>query len=116
MALSAEVGRPDLRLAGELPPVEEDHRFADGQFLGYLTDRRQGGRRQLVEHVIGDRFPVPLSPRDLAVGGLDDLGGFPGTAWSRTSGSGWARARSAAWGRAAIEGLRSMAVAAPQRW
>jgi hypothetical protein len=28
----------------ELPPVEEDHRFADGQFLGYLTDRCQGGR------------------------------------------------------------------------
>jgi len=30
-------------------PVEEDHRFADGQFLGYLTDRCQGGRWQPVE-------------------------------------------------------------------
>jgi hypothetical protein len=28
--------------AGELPPVEEDHRFADGQFRGYLTYRCQG--------------------------------------------------------------------------
>src|SRR5579862_2882422 len=39
------------RLAGELRPVEEDYRFADGQFLGYLTDRCQGGRWQLVELV-----------------------------------------------------------------
>jgi hypothetical protein len=28
---------------------EEDHRFADSQFLGYLTDRCQGGRWELVE-------------------------------------------------------------------
>ena len=55
-AFAADVGQVDehqrasldgaqpRRLACELPPVEEDHRFADGQFLGYLTDRCQGGR------------------------------------------------------------------------
>jgi hypothetical protein len=42
-------GAQPRRLAGELPPAEEDHRFADGQFLGYLADRGQGGRRQPVE-------------------------------------------------------------------
>jgi hypothetical protein len=42
------------RLACELAPVEEDHRFADDQFLGYLTDRCQGGRWQPVEQVIGN--------------------------------------------------------------
>src|SRR6202011_3749747 len=30
-------GAQPRRLACDLPPVEEDHRFADGQFLGYLT-------------------------------------------------------------------------------
>ena len=54
-------GAQSRRLACELPPVEEDHRFADGQFLGYLTDRCQGGRWQPVEQVIGDEFPMPLS-------------------------------------------------------
>ena len=49
------------RLACELPRVEEDHRFADGEFPGYLTDRCQGGRWQAVEQVIGDGFPVPVS-------------------------------------------------------
>ena len=64
-AFAADVGQVDehqrasldgaqpRRLASELPPVEEDHRFADGQFLGYLTDRCQGGRWQPVEYVIG---------------------------------------------------------------
>jgi hypothetical protein len=42
-------GAQPRRLARELPSVEEDHRFADGQFLGYLTDRCQGGRWQPVE-------------------------------------------------------------------
>ena len=37
-------GAQPWRFACELPPVEEDHRFADGQFLGHLTDRCQGGR------------------------------------------------------------------------
>jgi hypothetical protein len=37
-------GAQPRRVACELPPVEEDHRFADGQFLGDLTDRCQGGR------------------------------------------------------------------------
>jgi len=41
-------GAQPRRLACELPPVEEDHRFADGQFLGYLTDRCQGGSRRRV--------------------------------------------------------------------
>jgi hypothetical protein len=60
-AFAADVGQVDehqrasldgaqpRRLACELPPVEEDHRFADGQFHGYLADRGQGGRRQPVE-------------------------------------------------------------------
>jgi len=33
----------------QLPPVEKDHRFADDQFLGYLTDRCQRGGWQSVE-------------------------------------------------------------------
>jgi len=32
-------GAQPRRLACELPPVAEDHGFADGQFLGHLTDR-----------------------------------------------------------------------------
>jgi hypothetical protein len=28
------------RLTGEVPPVEKNHRFADGQFSGQLLDRR----------------------------------------------------------------------------
>jgi hypothetical protein len=47
-------------LAGELPSVEEDHRFADGQFLGYLTGRCQGSWGQFVEQVTGDGLPVPV--------------------------------------------------------
>ena len=54
-------GAQPWRLACELPPVEEDHRFADGQFLGRLTDRCQGGRWQSVEQVIGDGLPVPAT-------------------------------------------------------
>ena len=64
-------------LACELPPVEEDHRFAGGQVLGYLTDRCQGGRWQPVEQVIGDGFQCQSATYDLAVGCLNDLGGFP---------------------------------------
>jgi hypothetical protein len=48
------------RFAGELPPVEGDHRFADGQFRGYLTYFCQGGRWQLVEQVIGDGLLVSV--------------------------------------------------------
>ena len=36
-------GAQPRRLVCELPPVEEDHRFADGQFLGYLTLVHTGG-------------------------------------------------------------------------
>ena len=73
-AFAADVGQVDehqrasldgaqpRRLACELTPVEEDHRFADGQFLGYLTDRCQGGRWQAVEQVIGDGFPSASQP------------------------------------------------------
>jgi hypothetical protein len=32
-----------LAPVSKLRPVEEDHRFADGQFLGYLADRCQRG-------------------------------------------------------------------------
>ncbi len=61
-------GAQPRRLACELPPVEEDHRFADGQVLGYLTDRCQGGRWQLVEQVIGDGFQCQSATRELAGG------------------------------------------------
>jgi len=53
--------------------------------------------------------------RDLAVGRLDDPGGFP-NCLVPDSGVGSARACSAAWSRAATEGRRPMAMAAPQRW
>ena len=69
------------RFSCELPPVEEDHRFAGGQFLGYLTNRCQGGRWQPVEQVIGDGFPVPVShlrPRGRLPGRSRRLPGLPG--------------------------------------
>ena len=65
----------------QLPPVEKDHRFADDQFLGYLTDRYQRGRWQPVEQVIGDEFPAPLShprPRGRPPGRSRRLPGLPG--------------------------------------
>jgi hypothetical protein len=79
-------GAQPRRLACEVPPVEEDHRFADGQFLGYLTDRCQRGRWQPVEQVIGDRFPVPLShprPRGRPPGRSRRLPGLPGPGQAR---------------------------------
>ena len=73
-AFAADVGqvdehqRPSLdgaqprRLARELSPVEEDHRLADGQFPGHLTDRCRGGMWQPVEQVIGDGVPSASQP------------------------------------------------------
>jgi len=58
-------GAQPRRLACELPPVKEDHRFADGQFLGYLTDRHGHD----VE-VHGAREPV--SGTDGGVEGISD--------------------------------------------
>jgi hypothetical protein len=58
-------------------------------------------------------FQLHSVTRDLAVGRLDDLGGFADRLIPDTAGSGSARARSAAWSRAAAEGRRSMATARP---
>ena len=88
-AFAADVGQVDehqrssldraqsRRLSCELSSVEEDHRFADGQFLGYLTDRCQGGRWQPSSRSSVTGSQCQSAIRDLAVGRLDDLGGFP---------------------------------------
>jgi hypothetical protein len=56
---------------------EEDRRFADGQFLGYLTDGCQRRRWRPSSRSSVTSFQCHSATRDLAVDRLDDLGGFP---------------------------------------
>ena len=97
LAAALTAFRPGRRRPGHVPGAPAYSRMVE--FLGYLTERCQGGRRQRVEQVVGDRFPVPVShpgPRGRPPGRSRRLPGLPGPGQRGRGRRGLVRRRGAA--------------------